>query len=67
MDLTANKLGIPNNKVLMTVDKYANTSSASIPLTLDDALSKKLIKRGQIIVFEAIGGGLTWGCSILKY
>jgi len=67
MDLTAKKLGISKKKILMTVDQYANTSSASIPLTLDYALSKKIIKRGQIIVFEAIGGGLTWGCSILKY
>ena len=63
----ANKLGISKDKVLVTVDKYANTSSASIPLTLDHALSKKIVKRGDIIVFEAIGGGLTWGCSILKY
>ncbi len=67
MDMTANKLGISKDKVLVTVDKYANTSSASIPLTLDHALSKKIVKRGDIIVFEAIGGGLTWGCSILKY
>ena len=67
MDMIAIKLGIPKSKLLVTVDQYANTSSASIPLTLDYALSKKIIKRGQIIVFEAIGGGLTWGCSILKY
>ena len=67
MDMTAIKLGVPKSKLLVTVDQYANTSSASIPLTLDYALSKKIIKRGQIIVFEAIGGGLTWGCSILKY
>ena len=61
MDMTAKKLDISKNKVLITVDRYANTSSASIPLTLDYALSKKIVKRGQIIVFEAIGGGLTWG------
>jgi len=67
MDMTAKKLGISKNKVLVTVDQYANTSSASIPLTLDYALSKQIIKRGEIIIFEAIGGGLTWGCSILKY
>ena len=67
MDMTANKLNIPKKKILMTVDRYANTSSASIPLTLDYALSRKIIKRGQIVILEAIGGGLTWGCSILKY
>ena len=67
MDMIAIKLGVPKSKLLVTVDQYANTSTASIPLTLDYALSNKIIKRGQIIVFEAIGGGLTWGCSILKY
>jgi len=67
IDMSAVKLGIPKSKVIVTVDQYANTSTASIPLSLDYALSKKIIKRGQIIVFEAIGGGLTWGCSILKY
>ena len=67
MDMCAVQLGIPKSKVLVTVDQYANTSSASIPLTLDYALSNKIVKRGQIIVLEAIGGGLTWGCSILKY
>lgn len=67
MDMSAVKLGIPKSKVIVTVDQHANTSTASIPLSLDHALSKKIIKRGQIIVFEAIGGGLTWGCSILKY
>ena len=65
--MSAVKLGIPKSKVIATVDQHANTSTASIPLSLDYALSKKIIKRGQIIVFEAIGGGLTWGCSILKY
>ena len=67
MDMSAVKLGIPKSKVIVTVDQHANTSTASIPLCLNYALSKKIIKRGQIIVFEAIGGGLTWGCSILKY
>ena len=67
MDMGAIKLGVSKNKVVMTVDQYANTSTASIPLTLDYALSNNIIKRGEIIVFEAIGGGLTWGCSILKY
>ena len=67
MDMCAMKLGVPKSKVIVTVDQYANTSSASIPLTFDYALSKKIIKRGEIIVFEAIGGGLTWGCSIFKY
>ena len=64
---TAKKLKIPFNKFLMTIETHANTSSASIPLTLDFAISKKIIKRNQLILFEAIGGGLTWGCSLLKF
>ena len=67
MDLTAKKLQIPSKKILMTIENHANTSSASIPLTLDFALSKKMIKRNQLILLEAIGGGLTWGCSLLKF
>ena len=67
MDLTAKKLQIPAKKILMTIEHHANTSSASIPLTLDFALSKKMIKRNQLILLEAIGGGLTWGCSLLKF
>ena len=67
MDLTAKKLQIPSKKILMTIENHANTSSASIPLTLDFALSKKMIKRNQLIFLEAIGGGLTWGCSLLKF
>ena len=47
------KLGVSKNKVLVTVDQYANTSTASIPLTLDYALSNNIIKRGEIIVFES--------------
>mgnify|MGYP001048556808 FL=1 len=67
MDLTAKKLQIPPKKILMTIENHANTSSASIPLTLDFALSKKMIKRNQLILLQAIGGGLTWGCSLLKF
>ena len=67
MDLTAKKLQIPPKKILMTIENHANTSSASIPLTLDFALSKNLIKRNQLILLEAIGGGLTWGCTLLKF
>ena len=67
MDLTAKKLQIPPKKILMTIENHANTSSASIPLTLDFALSKKMIKRNQLVFLEAIGGGLTWGCSLLKF
>ena len=67
MYLIAKKLKMPTEKILITIDNHANTSSASIPLTLDHALSKKIIKRNQLILLEAIGGGLTWGCCLLKF
>ena len=67
MEMIAKKLYIPSKKIVMTIENHANTSSASIPLTLDYAVSNKIIKRGQLVLFEAIGGGLTWGCSLLKF
>ena len=67
MEMIAKKLHIPSEKILMTIESHANTSSASIPLTLNSAISNKIIKRGQLVLLEAIGGGLTWGCSLLKF
>ncbi len=67
MEMIAKKLHIPSKKILMTIENHANTSSASIPLTLNFAISNKIIKRGQLVLLEAIGGGLTWGCSLLKF
>ena len=62
---TAKKLKIPPEKVVVTVDRHANTSAASIPLALDEAVSDGRIKRGDMVVMEAMGGGFTWGASLI--
>lgn len=63
---TAKKLGLPMDRVIMTVDSHANTSSASVPLALDAAVRDGRIKRGQLVVLEAMGGGFTWGASLVR-
>lgn len=67
LDATARKLGLPPAKVVVTVDQHANTSAASVPLALDQAVRDGRIQRGQLIVLEAMGGGLTWGAAIIRY
>lgn len=67
LDATARKLGLPAEKVVMTVDRHANTSAASVPLALDTAVRDGRITPGQIIVLEAMGGGFTWGASVVRF
>jgi 3-oxoacyl-[acyl-carrier-protein] synthase-3 len=67
LDATAKKLGLPAEKVIVTVDEHANTSAASVPLALDTAVRDGRIKRGDIVVLEAMGGGFTWGAAALRY
>jgi len=67
LDATAKKLGLPPEKVVVTVDRHANTSAASVPLALDAAVKDGRIKRGDIVVLEAMGGGFTWGAAVLRY
>jgi 3-oxoacyl-[acyl-carrier-protein] synthase-3 len=67
LDATAKKLGLPSEKVVMTVDRHANTSAASVPLAFDTAVKDGRIKRGDIVVLEAMGGGFTWGAAALRY
>jgi 3-oxoacyl-[acyl-carrier-protein] synthase-3 len=67
LDATAKKLGLPAEKVVVTVDEHANTSAASVPLALDKAVKDGRIKRDDIIVLEAMGGGFTWGAAALRY
>jgi len=67
LDGPARKLGILPEKVVVTVDKHANTSAASIPLALNEAVSDGRIKPGQIVLMEAMGGGLTWGASVVRW
>lgn len=63
----ADRLELPAEKVIMTVENHANTSAASIPLALDFANSQNRIKKGDVVVLEALGGGLTWGSIVLKW
>ncbi len=67
IDSTAKKLKLDPEKVIVTVNKHANTSAASIPLAFDHALQEGRIKRNDLIVLEAMGGGFTWGASLLRY
>jgi 3-oxoacyl-[acyl-carrier-protein] synthase-3 len=67
LDATAKKLGLPPEKVVVTVDRHANTSAASVPLAFDTAVRDGRIKRGDVVVLEAMGGGFTWGAAALRY
>ncbi|QPQ54313.1 ketoacyl-ACP synthase III [Allosphingosinicella flava] len=67
LDATAKKLGLAPEKVVVTVDRHANTSAASVPLALDTAVRDGRIKKGDLIVMEAMGGGFTWGAAIARY
>ena len=64
---TAEKLHMSMDKVVVTVDKHGNTSAASIPLALDTAVRDGRIQRGQTLLLEALGGGLTWAAALIKY
>jgi 3-oxoacyl-[acyl-carrier-protein] synthase III len=66
IDATAKKLGLPAERVILTVDQHANTSAASVPLALDVAVRDGRIKPGDLIVLEAMGGGFTWGASLVR-
>ena len=67
LDATSKKLGLPREKVVVTVDQHANTSAASVPLAFDTAVRDGRIKRGDVVVLEAMGGGFTWGAAALRY
>ncbi len=67
LDATAKKLGLAPEKVVVTVDQHANTSAASVPLALDTAVRDGRIKRGDLIVLEAMGGGFTWGAAVVRF
>jgi 3-oxoacyl-[acyl-carrier-protein] synthase-3 len=66
LDATAKKLGLPAEKVVVTVDEHANTSAASVPLAFDTAVRDGRIKAGDLVVFEAMGGGFTWGAAVAR-
>ncbi len=67
LDATAKKLSLDSGKVIKTVDQHANTSAASVPLALDTAIRDGRIKRGDLLILEAMGGGFTWGASVIRY
>jgi 3-oxoacyl-[acyl-carrier-protein] synthase-3 len=67
LDATAKKLSMSMDKVIVTIDKHGNTSAASIPLAFDEGIKAKKIKKGQIVLMEAFGGGFTWGSALIKY
>jgi 3-oxoacyl-[acyl-carrier-protein] synthase III len=64
---TAKRLDMPMDRVIVTVDKHGNTSAGSVPLALDFAVRSGKIKRGQLLLLEAFGGGFTWGSALLRY
>jgi len=67
LDATAKKLGLDPSRVIVTVDQHANTSAASVPLALDHAIRDGRVKRGDLMVLEAMGGGFTWGAAAVRY
>jgi 3-oxoacyl-[acyl-carrier-protein] synthase-3 len=66
LDATARKLGLPIDKVIVTVDRHANTSAASVPLAFDEARRDGRLKQGDLVMLEAMGGGFTWGASLIR-
>jgi 3-oxoacyl-[acyl-carrier-protein] synthase-3 len=67
IDATAHKLGIGEDRVVITVDRHGNTSAASIPLALAEAHADGRIKPGQLVLIEAMGGGFTWGSALIRW
>jgi len=67
LDSTAQKLSLDPEKVVITVGRHANTSAASIPLALTEAVEDGRIQAGDIVALEAMGGGFTWGASIIRW
>ena len=67
IDATGKKLGINRDRVIVTVDRHGNTSAASVPLALDEAVRDGRIQRGQKVLLEGVGGGFTWGAALLEF
>ncbi|MEY0159544.1 3-oxoacyl-[acyl-carrier-protein] synthase III C-terminal domain-containing protein, partial [Providencia manganoxydans] len=64
---TAKKLDMTMDKVVVTLDRHGNTSAASVPTALDEAVRDNRIQRGQLILLEAFGGGFTWGSALIRF
>jgi 3-oxoacyl-[acyl-carrier-protein] synthase-3 len=65
LEATARKLGLPRDKLVVTVDHHGNTSAASVPLALDEYVRAGRIRRGQRLLLQGVGGGFTWGSSVV--
>jgi len=67
IEATARRLDLPMERVILTVQDHGNTSAASVPLALDVAVRDGRIKRGDLLLLEAFGGGFTWGSALVRY
>jgi 3-oxoacyl-[acyl-carrier-protein] synthase III len=67
IDMMAQKLHLPKEKVVITIDRHANTSAASVPLAINEAVQDGRIQQGQLLLLEAMGGGFTWGSALLRW
>jgi 3-oxoacyl-[acyl-carrier-protein] synthase III len=67
IEATAKRLAMPMERVILTVHKHGNTSAASVPLALDEAVRSGKVQRGQLLLMEAFGGGFTWGSALVRY
>ena len=67
IDATAKRLGIPKEKVFLNIARYGNTSAASVPIALDEAVRKGRIEKGDLVLMAAFGGGLTWAAALIKW
>jgi 3-oxoacyl-[acyl-carrier-protein] synthase-3 len=67
IDHAAKKLGFPQEKVVINVDRYGNTSSGSIPLALADAVADGRLREGQLVLMTGMGAGLTWGSALMRW
>jgi 3-oxoacyl-[acyl-carrier-protein] synthase-3 len=67
IDASAKKLGIADEKVVITVDQHGNTSAASVPLALCEGIDTGRIKKGDLVLLEAMGGGFTWGAVLVRW
>ena len=67
IETTAKLLGIPMDKVIMNIHKYGNTSAATVPVAFHEAVEDRRIKRGDLVLFDAFGAGLTHGATLLRY
>jgi 3-oxoacyl-[acyl-carrier-protein] synthase-3 len=61
------RIGLPPEKVILNIERYGNTSSASIPISLDEVVRAGRLKRGDYVAFVAFGGGVTWGASVMRW